>query len=155
MNKDKKAFTLVEVVLTIIIVVVLSSISVPVYKGYSQKAKYAEGYALIGNIMKAEDIYRAEYGNFYYLSATWAAAGTIYTQSNDVLGINVSGNKYFTTFTLQCNTGTTADAGSSKWFVKITLPHRINGGKKANGATYNENLVMEYCLTSIQKCYES
>ncbi len=44
-------FTLVELVIVIAIVIILSVISVPIYRGYVDKAKYAEGYALLGNIL--------------------------------------------------------------------------------------------------------
>lgn len=151
MNKNNKAFTLVELVITILVLIVLSSIATPIYIGHVNRAKYAEGYALIGNIMKAEDLYRGEYGNFYYLSPTWAAGGTIYTSKSDVLGVNASGNKYFTKFTLQCDTSGKNAVKGEGWFVQISLFHRIGAYGKAS----DKKLIMLYDLTGTQTMYEA
>ena len=51
---NKKGFTLVELVIVIIIVGILSIISVPVYRGYVEKAMLTEGKTLIGAIGRAE-----------------------------------------------------------------------------------------------------
>ncbi|MBO7611272.1 MAG: prepilin-type N-terminal cleavage/methylation domain-containing protein, partial [Elusimicrobia bacterium] len=55
--KNKKGFTLVELVIVIVIVGILSAISVPVYRGYIEKAIMAEGQTLLGAIGKAELAY--------------------------------------------------------------------------------------------------
>ncbi len=92
-NLKIKAFTLVELVITIAIVIILSVISVPIYRGYVDKAKYSEGYALLGTVLSAQKAYYNEYGNFYQDPYDWK-----YTANHDVLGIDVRGNKYFTCF---------------------------------------------------------
>ena len=90
---DKQCgFTLVELVIVIAIVIILSVVSVPIYRGYVEKAKYSEGYALLGTILSAQKSYYSEYGNFYsYLNGVW-------TQYDPTLGIDAKGNKYFTRF---------------------------------------------------------
>ena len=92
---SRAAFTLVELVITIAIVIILSVISVPIYRGYVDKAKWTEGYALLGTIISAQKAYYSEYGNF--LSFTNAGGDTDY---NSVLGIDARGNKYFTVFSV-------------------------------------------------------
>ena len=52
--KTKKGFTLVELVIVIVIVGILSVISVPIYRGYVDKAKFTEGNILVNAIAKAE-----------------------------------------------------------------------------------------------------
>ena len=94
-NDGRGAFTLVELVITIAIVIILSVISVPIYRGYVDKAKWTEGYALLGTIISAQKAYYSEYGNF--LSFTNAGGDTDY---NSVLGIDARGNKYFTVFSV-------------------------------------------------------
>ena len=89
---SRAAFTLVELVITIAIVIILSVISVPIYRGYVDKAKMSEGYALLGTILSAQKSYYSENGNFYSHSG--------WTQYDPVLGIDVRGNKYFTRFHL-------------------------------------------------------
>ena len=56
----KKGFTLVELVITIAIVIILSVISVPIYRGYVDKAKWSEAYALLGMIYSAQKNYYSE-----------------------------------------------------------------------------------------------
>ena len=86
-------FTLVELVIVIAIVIILSVISVPIYRGYVDKSKMAEGYALLGNILSAQKAYYSEYGHF--LNNDYTRAKTVY---NTILGIDARGNKYFTKF---------------------------------------------------------
>ena len=94
---SRAAFTLVELVITIAIVIILSVISVPIYRGYVNKAMMSEGYALLGIILSAQKAYFSEYGNFLrsYESCT---GGSYWTNNETVLGIDARGNKYFTRF---------------------------------------------------------
>ncbi len=90
-------FTLVELVIVIAIVIILSVISVPIYRGYVDKAKMAEGYALLGTIISAQKSYYSEYG--YFWTSAWM--GMDYrTSYNEYLGIDARSNKYFTFFTI-------------------------------------------------------
>ena len=90
---SRAAFTLVELVITIAIVIILSVISVPIYRGYVDKAKMSEAYALLGTFLSAEKAYYSEYGNFYQHST-----GGLWSSYDEVLGIDARGNKYFTSF---------------------------------------------------------
>ncbi len=94
--KSKTGFTLVELVIVIAIVIILSVISVPIYRGYVDKAKWSEGYALLGTILSAQKAYYSEYGNFY------AEEGTkrLWTTYHPVLNVDIRGNKYFTLFAI-------------------------------------------------------
>mgnify|MGYP002623219994 CR=1 FL=1 len=91
---DKRCgFTLVELVITIAIVIILSVVSVPIYRGYTDKAKMSEAYALLGLILSAQKAYYSEYGNF--LTSAHTCGDTNY---NPKLGIDARGNKFFTCF---------------------------------------------------------
>ncbi|MBQ3834284.1 MAG: prepilin-type N-terminal cleavage/methylation domain-containing protein [Elusimicrobia bacterium] len=92
MKKIIKGFTLVELVVTILIVIVLMSISAPIYNVNSTKVKLAEGYALLATIRSAQEQYYAEYGNFY------SAGYSVITCYDPFLNINARTNKYFTAF---------------------------------------------------------
>ena len=92
---SRAAFTLVELVITIAIVIILSVISVPIYRGYVDKAKWSEGYALLGTILAAQKAYYSEYGNFYIRNEAWSN----WTSYENALGIDARGNKYFSLFT--------------------------------------------------------
>ena len=94
MKKALKGFTLVELVITIAVIIVLSAISVPIYKNYTKKAKYAEAYVLLGVLREAEKTYYNQYGTFYWDENH----ASDYTSHDDVLGVDARGNKYFTKF---------------------------------------------------------
>ncbi len=97
MKKNSKGFTLVELVITIAIVIILSVVSVPIYRGYTDKAKMAEGYSLLGLILSAQKSYFSEYGNFLK-SVNSSSGADKFTANETVLGIDARGNKYFTSF---------------------------------------------------------
>ena len=88
--KNKKGFTLVELVIVIVIVGILSVISVPIYRGYVEKAMMTEGKVLIGAIGKAELAYHVEHG-YFFDTPGW----TSYSRELD---IDTSANKYFYEF---------------------------------------------------------
>ncbi|MBQ3834886.1 MAG: prepilin-type N-terminal cleavage/methylation domain-containing protein [Elusimicrobia bacterium] len=98
--KRTKAFTLVEMVITIAIIIVLSSISVPIYKSYTEKAALAEGYALLGTIRSSQENYYAEYGCFLENKQSSIGGVNGSTCYDSVLNINARTNRYFTVFVL-------------------------------------------------------
>ena len=102
--KNRKGFTLIELIIVIVIIGILASISVPIYRGYTRRAMAAEGRSLVGSLSKAEKIYYAEHTKFN------AQAGT----ANDtVLGVDATMNKYFTNFTVTVAGGSAFTAATS------------------------------------------
>ena len=89
----RSGFTLVELVIVIAIVIILSVISVPIYRGYVDKSKMAEGYALVGTLLAAQKAYYSEHGNFIK-----DVGGGTERSIDEVLGVDARGNKYFTKF---------------------------------------------------------
>lgn len=59
---DKKAFTLVELLVVVFIVAILAAVAVPIMRSRSDSAKWSEGRALAGTIANALRIYYAEKG---------------------------------------------------------------------------------------------
>ena len=128
-TKNPKGFTLVELVIVIAIVIILSVVSVPIYRGYVDKSKMAEGYALLGTVLSAQKTYYSEYGNF--LMAKNSSAGNKYWTDNElVTGIDARGNKYFTWF----KAGSNDESKSPKTWcgANVELPEELrdNGRKK-------------------------
>ncbi|WP_372518675.1 prepilin-type N-terminal cleavage/methylation domain-containing protein [Candidatus Ruminimicrobiellum ovillum] len=96
MIKAKKGFTLVELVIVIVIVGILSIISVPIYRGYVEKAIMTEGKVLINAIGKAELAYHVKNDCFY-------STGRV--ENDSVLDIDARGNKYFKEFNATSGSG--------------------------------------------------
>ena len=97
MIESKKGFTLVELVIVIVIVGILSIISVPIYRGYVEKAIMTEGKVLINAIGKAELAYHVKNDCFYETDDK--------VESDSTLDINASGNKYFKEFLTKSGSG--------------------------------------------------
>ncbi len=133
MKRKLKGFTLVELVITIAIVIILSVISVPIYQGYTRKAKMAEGYALLGQILSAQKNYYSEYGNFLMDDHAGCREAN-YTQNEVVLGIDARGNRYFRDFNVNW-IGLTSD---SKLFThpRVKIPTELRTGDKSLLALY-------------------
>ncbi len=95
--KNKKGFSLVELMVVIIIVGILSFVSFNMYKKYKRNAIMAEGKALLSAIIDAEDIcYSQSDDNEYFVTNgyTTSVSATVTGSS----GIDASANKYFRKF---------------------------------------------------------
>mgnify|MGYP002622193826 CR=1 FL=1 len=138
--KKLKGFTLVELVITIAIVIILSVISVPIYRGYVDKAKMAEGYALLGTILSAQKAYYSEHGHFY-----WSPNNMDYDWSccYPELGIDARGNKYFTVFYSDSNPS--SNFNKIGFYAYVKKPEEVKGDEKTRlGFKYNVTLGFEY-----------
>ena len=132
---SRAAFTLVELVITIAIVIILSVISVPIYRGYVDKAVLSEGYALLGTILSAQKSYYSEYGNFLEHKDSNG-----YTCYEPILGIDVRGNKYFTCF----YSGSYGRGNPNYYFDSAVW---LKDEKLSDGGRDKEFLLIQYNIT--------
>ena len=66
----KRGFTLIEVMVTVSIIVVLSSIGIPIYKGYLKDAKIGLAKNNLNNIYLAETNYYFVNNEYFYSGST-------------------------------------------------------------------------------------
>ena len=137
-NDGRGGFTLVELVITIAIVIILSVISVPIYRGYVDKAKWSEAYALLGTILSAQKNYYSEYGYFYNNPTN--NGNRNWTGYDSVLNIDIRGNKYFTNFVSWNN-------GNEGYYFILLKPTELISNNKSE-------FVLYYGLTSGSYFYE-
>ena len=64
MKKQKKGFTLVELIVVIVIVGILSIISLPIYQFNLEKARFTEAFTTLRAIADANTLYFIEYGEW-------------------------------------------------------------------------------------------
>jgi prepilin-type N-terminal cleavage/methylation domain-containing protein len=141
MKSKIKGFTLVEMIVTIVIIVALASISTPIYRSYTEKAALAEGYALLGVIRSAQEQYYSEYGVFLRTLNSTFQAYDAYGCYDDVLNINARTNKYFTKFIISLhNQGASMGINSGfKWdhqFSPVVVGN-VNGTVISLALLYN------------------
>lgn len=102
-NSKRVGFMLVEMIITLMVIITLSLLSFPLYKGRTNTtSKLAEGYALLGTVIDAQVAYYNEYGNFLAPpSAIYGTNGLAcdkFTCYDPCLGINAINNRFFTSF---------------------------------------------------------
>ena len=61
---NKKAFTLLELLMVVIIIGILATIAVPQYEKFKEKAIAAEAVRMMGAIKRAQFRYKAEHGEY-------------------------------------------------------------------------------------------
>ena len=130
----KKGFTLVELVIVIIIVGILSIVAVPIYKGYTDRAKESEGKALLGSINTSQKVYFAEHNAFY---------GPVETATDNIkdLSIDARANKYYRTFTLAVSNvaGTDEDSNNSSFTAIVEAAAGTTGSANLKPITLIAN----------------
>ena len=67
-----RGFTLVEVLVSILVIAVLSSVAIPTYSKYSQQARKVECQVSIINYLQAQEIYYGEHNSFCVKSGSQA-----------------------------------------------------------------------------------
>lgn len=100
-SRNTKAFTLVELMVTLLIAGILAAVAIPMYSNYIRKASLAEGYAGLDSLVKAEVAYFLIKREFVILSqnpatipspakqeftqpADWARLGTLFPTGSSV-----------------------------------------------------------------------
>lgn len=91
-NMNNKGFTLVELMITIIIIGVLASVAIPLYYSNVKKAKASEADSALGTIRTAMRLFYAEYGRYPISTSFSAMTGII--DSLDIDTLDISG-RYF------------------------------------------------------------
>lgn len=114
----KKAFTLVELLIVIVIIGILATMAVPLYQKMVDKARWAEPRIMMDNIRKMELVYYMQYGEY-----ADCGSGVDPNWAWEKIGIdspNANPNRKFTYDVLD-------DIDSSKWFVKAVIGTVISG----------------------------
>ena len=127
---NKKGFTLVELVIVIVIVGILSAISVPIYRGYIEKAIMAEGQTLLSAIGKAELAYHLQHKKFLAVSKT---------DHSSELNVDARGGKYFNKFYAELSGGSMSGMpmGKASTLSKVGI-EKSNYNYNARYAVYIE-----------------
>ncbi len=118
--KSEHGFTLVELMITVVIVGILASVAIPLYTGNIKRAKAAEADAALGSIRTALRVYYAE-NSAYPTEASYVAVTTlsIDVDSTDLIGTYFAATTYTyqsaagTSFTLRA-TGTGSQSGINR-----------------------------------------
>ena len=71
MSKAKNGFTLIEVMITVVILAILSAIAIPAYQGYISTSRRAEGHNNLAALQLAEEEFYLENNN-YFDGADWS-----------------------------------------------------------------------------------
>ena len=80
---DAKGITLIELLIVIVIVGILASIAIPIYGGYMQRARRADAKTSLEQLRAAQEMRRAEYGEYRFgagalaaIQTSWGGPGT-------------------------------------------------------------------------------
>ena len=66
-NKNKRSFTLLELIVTLAILAIIFSYAIPSYERYVLKTRFDEAKNTIQKIMLAQERYRAKFGTYYFM----------------------------------------------------------------------------------------
>jgi type IV pilus assembly protein PilA len=136
--RNKKAFTMVELMVVVLIVGILAAVAVPLMSGRIDSAKWSEAKAAMGTIASALRSYAAEKGSF----TTAPTLANIGLTNNDLNG---------TYFSYQAYAITSASASGSQvsFVITCTAASSTRTGKPATPAvlTLTCNAANSYVAT--------
>lgn len=127
MNKytNMRGFTLIEIMVTVSIILILSSIGVPIYRGYLDDSKITLAKQNLNSIYLAETNYFYE-NNEYYLSGTTCGDHNILIINNLFQGQKIIGNDYFEFCIINNNDGYKAKAIEISGNTEVSIDHLNN-----------------------------
>jgi type IV pilus assembly protein PilA len=112
---NRKAFTLLELIVVLVVLAALVAIALPMYTGFVEKAKASEAIGVMGSIKTAEEIKKAASSSHVYVDSSFA-------DLSDNLGVTVlnvtpgwsytvaaNGGAFFTATAVRKNPGGPAD----------------------------------------------
>ncbi len=142
-------FSLIELVLVIAIIMVLSLVSGPLYRNHANKARQAEGYALLGTIRAAQERYFGEFGNFLYELNSSSGQSRTPVGYEEVLGIDARMNKYYKTFRVGAWAAVKSEVGDQAKYDELasSVMTQTAFAAIAYGSEGAANLVMIYNRT--------
>lgn len=122
--KSKRAFTMVELMVVVLIVGILAAVAVPLMSGRVDSAKWSEGKAALGTIASALRAYAAEKGTF----TSTPSLSTIGITDNDLDGTYFSHEAYAITSASAAN-------GQVSFVITCTAASSTRSGKPTSPAT--------------------
>lgn len=63
-SSREQGFTLIEMLITVVIIGILAAIAVPSFSSYMKRARTSEAYTFIGEIRQRQEAYRAEFNQY-------------------------------------------------------------------------------------------
>ena len=87
----RRAFTLVELIVVVIIIGILLSVGIPQYRKALERSRGAEGYAGLAHIQQGEKVYYATYERYLNTSNDVSAPGTTgQMSSSDKIALDIN-----------------------------------------------------------------
>ena len=124
-KKSNSAFTLIELMVTILILAILLAIAIPIFRGQINKAKWSEGKAIAGTIATALRAYSAEKNSYGTYGTDLPDLSAMGFSTSDVSGsyFNAGGYKWQTSYILTRNP-------HLAFTIEITAPADISSPTK-------------------------
>jgi type IV pilus assembly protein PilA len=111
MLKNKKGFTLIELMIVVAIIGILAAIAIPNFMSYQCKAKQSEAKSLLGAVRTAQEVYYAEKSKY-----ADDIDDTGFTQKGDgIYTISIAAGANTTTFT--ANAVGTVNGKGDTWTI--------------------------------------
>lgn len=62
--KKEKGFTLIELLIVVAIIAILAAVAIPLYTGYTQRARRADAKTALEQLRASQEVFRAENGRY-------------------------------------------------------------------------------------------
>ncbi len=122
--RNRKGFTMVELMVVVLIVGILAAVAVPLMSGRIDGSKWSEGKAAMGTIGSALRAYAAEKGSF----ASTPTLSEIGLSNNDLDGTYFTHDAY-------AITSASASSGQVSFVITCTAASSARSGKPATPAS--------------------
>lgn len=135
-----RGFTLIELMVTVVVVAILAAVAIPAYQQYVLRSRRADATSALGSLQQAQERYRANQQSYAAALSTLGISTDTSPQGHYTLAITAAAATGYTlTATARSTSPQSRDADCARFQLQMSSGNSIYTAYKSDLSTVNSN----------------